>query len=191
MIDETLMIEDIGCPSYEIAAYIDGELDLSREMEFELHLTKCDLCSVELNRQKHFLCTLNASLMQENDIELPPDFAKKIVVSAESEVSGLRRPRERFNAVFICVTLSLFTLFAVGAGSGAVFGGISSTFEQIAAVGGFFGHIVYSFLVGVVVVLRAVAVPFQYGIFTVIAVIGGITVVSVLVSAMKIRLQRT
>src|SRR5438045_368220 len=136
------------CPSYEIASYIDGELDAASERAMDAHLSVCGVCSEELNHQKQFLCTLNSSLLDERQIELPADFTKLIVTNAESTVSGLRRPRERFNAVFICAGLVLFILFALGAEAGKEFGIFGSIIEQIAAVGGFFGHIIYAFAVG-------------------------------------------
>src|SRR5690349_12215641 len=109
-----------NCPSYEIAAYIDGELDQSRELELSMHFAACDVCSQELNQQKQFLCELDAGL--KGEIELPSDFAKTVIANAESTVSGLRRPRERFNALFICAALSLFALFALGPDAGKVLG---------------------------------------------------------------------
>src|SRR5438445_5520441 len=102
------------CPTDEIAAYIDGEMDAAREFELETHLAACEICSLELNQQKQFLASLNSSLKHEGDLELPANFTKLIVANAESTVSGLRRPRERFNAMFICAGLFLFALFALG-----------------------------------------------------------------------------
>ncbi|MEP6944588.1 MAG: zf-HC2 domain-containing protein, partial [Acidobacteriota bacterium] len=64
---------ELECPSYEIAAYIDGELDAGREHELEIHFAECQLCSVELTQQKQFLCGLSSSLRSEGEIELPAD----------------------------------------------------------------------------------------------------------------------
>ena len=113
---EQMNIRGFECPSEEIAAYIDGEIELVRESELDVHFAACPICSDELNQQKEFLCRLNSSLKQEGDLELPANFTKLIVVNAESTVSGLRRPRERFNAIFICAGLFLFVLFALGTG---------------------------------------------------------------------------
>lgn len=149
------------CPSFEIAAYLDGELDAPHELELETHFSSCSTCANELNQQKNFLNELNSRLSSESEIELPKDFARQIVANAESSVAGLRRPRERFNAVFIIAALLLFVLFALGAEAGNAFAGFSSVLDQTAAVGGFVGRIVYSFFVGIVVVLRSIAAPFQ------------------------------
>jgi hypothetical protein len=143
------------CPTDEIAAYIDGELSAARELELDLHFAACSPCQRSLNEQKQFLCRLESSLKQDRDLELPPDFAKVVVVNAESTVSGLRRPRERFNALFICVALGLFGLFALGADTRV----IRAVIDQVGIVGAFFGRIIYSVSVGIVVILRSIAAP--------------------------------
>ena len=191
MIVETQNSNEFGCPSIEIAAYIDGELDCARELALELHFANCDRCSVELNHQKHFLCTLDASLMRESELELPPNFAKTIVANAESKVSGLRLPRERFNALFICAALSLFVLFALGSDVGNLFGRMAVVLDQIAAVAGFFGHIIYSFFVGAGVVLRTLGgqVPFPAAFSFVL--FGVFAAIFLVFSRMLIRFRRT
>ncbi len=156
-------LEFDNCPTFEIAAYIDGELDLTRELELEMHFAACPVCSEELNHQKQFLCTLNSSLRSEEDIELPKNFARQIVANAESNVVGLRGSRERFNAVFIIAALSLFVLFALGDEAGNRVAGLTSFLEQAAAVVGIFARIIYSFFVGIAVVARAMVSPFQTG----------------------------
>lgn len=158
---EQTHITGFECPTEDIAAYIDGELDSGREFELNVHFADCHICSLELNQQKQFLCGLNSSLRQEREMELPANFTKLIVANAESTVSGLRRPREQFNAVFICVGLLLFVLFAMGAEATRVFDGVSTFVDQTAAVGSIFGHLIYSLFVGVVVVVRSVAAQFR------------------------------
>lgn len=145
------------CPVEDIAAYIDGELDFVREAEVEAHFATCDDCNLELNLQKQFLCDVTSGLSHEGSLDLPPDFARKIAVNAESSVSGLRRPRERFNALFICAALALFALFALGAEAGTLLDLAYGLLEQIAAVGSFFGQLVYSFFLGIAIVLRTIA----------------------------------
>ncbi len=152
-----LQIQRVACPADEISAYIDGELAAARELELEAHFAGCRACADELNLQKQFLLGLNSSLNCEADLELPADFTRNIVVNAESTVAGLRRPRELYNAAFICAALFLFVLFGLGADAGRVFYGFSSILDQAAAVGSFFGHLVYSFTLGVTIILRSLA----------------------------------
>lgn len=156
------------CPSFEIAAYIDGELDAARELEIESHFAGCPQCNNELTSQKQFLCGLNASLKNESEIELPANFTQLVVANAESTVSGLRRPGEQFNAVFICVALGLFVLFALGAEPTRILHGVPVVFDKASAVGGFFTHIIYSFFLGIAIVFRSVAAQFTVEVATTI-----------------------
>lgn len=141
----------------DISAYIDGELTPDRELELDMHFAACRSCSVELNQQKQFLCSLNSTLKNEGEIELPEDFARNIVANAESSVSGVRRPRELYNAVFICAGLGLFVLFASGADASKLFGGFFGFAEQAAIAVGLLGRIVYSIFYGAVIVIRSIA----------------------------------
>jgi hypothetical protein len=140
----------------DIAAYLDGELSPDREFSLEMHLADCSHCSVELNLQKQLLLGLDEGLRSGIDIDLPKDFAKIIAANAESTVAGLRRPRERFNAVFICGALGLFILLSFGVGAGT-----SLFFEQVTAVVSFIGHFFYDLFVGIVVILRTAASHFR------------------------------
>jgi len=132
----------------DIAAYIDGELPPALEMEMALHFASCTACADELNLQKHLLHGLEFGLKDNADLELPEDFTKVVVANAESTVAGLRRPRERFNMLFITGGLWLFCLLAFGVGA------VASLFDQFKAIGSFFGHFVYDLLLGIVVILR-------------------------------------
>ena len=183
-------IRNVICPANEIASYIDGELDATREFELEAHFAGCGICSEELNQQKQFLCALNSSLGNEKEIELPPDFARLIVTNAESSVSGLRRPRERFNALFICAGLLLFVLFALGAEAGKVFGGFGSVVEQIAAIGNFFGHLMYAFGVGTMIVLRSIGSQFLFGTVSSIIIFAGFLATLFVFSRFLVRFRR-
>ena len=149
--------ENSVCPADEIAAYIDGELDAAGESEMEVHFAACASCAEELNLQKQFLCSLESSLKGENDLELPADFTKHVVANAESSVTGLRPARERFNAVFICAALLLFVLFALGADAGRALDGAAGAVDRLAAVGSLLGHFIYSFFLGVIIIMRAFA----------------------------------
>jgi len=159
------------CPTDEIAAYIDGELSSARELEIDAHFVRCAACTEELNQQKQFLRALDASLGGHTDLDLPVDFTKKVVANAESTVMGLRRPRERFNALFICAGLFLFVLFALGTDAVKIVAGAADVLEQVSAVGSFFGHLVYSIFVGLAIIVRSLAaqVPVEQGFAVVFA----------------------
>lgn len=177
------------CPSMEITAYIDGELSPHEEMELEMHLAGCKICSEELNEQKKFLFALNSTLEREKDLELPENFTKIIVTSAESRVSGLRRSGERFNAIFICAALCLFILFALGS---EAFGGLSRFFDQSVAVLGFVGHMLYSVVIGTTVILRSLSTEaVSDSTFTFIFLAGVFTISLIAFSRLMFRFNRT
>src|ERR1041385_5176048 len=125
------------CPSEDISSYIDGELLPKQELELEMHFAGCEICAAEFNLQKKFLIALDQALEGEKEIDLPSNFTKVVVANAESRVDGLRRPSERFNALFVCSALFVFVLFTLGAESGKVFEGFFAVFEKVAAVGAF------------------------------------------------------
>jgi len=142
------------CPSVEIAAYIDGELTADAETEFESHLSACRVCADELNIQKQFVNALNVSF---DDIhEIPGDFTKRIVTHAESGVSGLRKAKERYNALFVCLGLFLFALFTLGASAPGAFATFFDVFMQVAAVLSFSGQLFYDISLGVIVIMRSI-----------------------------------
>ena len=147
------------CPRADIAAYIDGELAAREELELEIHLAACKNCAEELNGQKKLLCALDYALEKEH-LELPENFTKIVVANAESRVSGLRRPKERYNALFICSALFLVVFISLGSEAKNVLFSSGKLFEQFLAVGGFITHLIYDFAVGTAVVIRSLC--FQY-----------------------------
>ncbi len=185
-----LLSYNFKCPSDEIAAYIDGELTLKRELELDAHFVECSVCADELNQQKQFLCQLDASLKQASDLDLPADFAKTIVANAESTVSGLRRPREQFNAVFICAGLLLFVLFASGTDAESLLGGVSVLFDQIVAVGSFFGHLIYSVFIGVSIVLRSLASQVRFDMAAIVVLTAMSAAALMFISRRVLRVRR-
>lgn len=143
------------CPRAVIAAYVDGELAAADELALEMHFVGCSVCTNELNQQKQLLQALDFALESENEIELPADFTKTIVVNAESRVSGLRRPNERFTALFICVALLLLVIVGLGRETETVFASTGKIFDRFIAVGGFVTHLTYDVALGATVVLRS------------------------------------
>jgi predicted anti-sigma-YlaC factor YlaD len=149
------------CAAVDIAAYLDGELSFEDERELEDHFSICSNCSEELNHQKQFLCCLDASLKNEHDLELPPDFARSVVANAEANVTGLRRPSEVYNSLFVCAALALFILFAAGAGANEILGRAYDVIDRVTIVGGFFTHLVYDIFLGIAIVVRSFAAQFR------------------------------
>lgn len=156
MIQETATIQTT-CPREEIASYIDCEISPREELELEMHFAGCKICTDELNSQKKLLCALDSFCLNEKEIELPENFTKVIVTTAESRVSGLRRPQERRNALFICSALFLLVLLGVGGEIDSVLGTFGKFAEQFAAVVGFVAHLIYDIAFGIIVILRSLS----------------------------------
>jgi len=151
-----------SCPREEIAAYVDGEIGSREELELEMHFAVCKPCTEELNSQKKLLCALDSFCLNEREIELPENFTKIIVTTAESNVSGLRRPQERRKALFICSALFLLVLLGLGGEIDSVFGTFGKFAEQFAAVVGFVAHLIYSIAYGITVILRSLSSQFLF-----------------------------
>lgn len=179
------------CPSIEISSYIDGELSPQQELELELHLAGCRICNDELNDQKKLLCAINASLKREDEFELPANFTKVVVANAESRVSGLRRPRERFNAAFICSALALFVLFGLGAEAANVLDGFVRFFDQAAAVTAIGAHVIYDFSIGTIVILRSLSSQFLFSSASLFLLPGLLAFVLFMFSRVVLRIDRT
>ena len=151
MINESISI--VECPSHEIAAYLDGELSPTEELLLETHMMVCAVCTDAFNSQKMLLNDLEHSLRNEQGLELPENFTKMVVANAESRVSGVRRSNELFNTIFVCAALLVFALFAMGPSGRAMI-------DQVYAVASFFGHLVYSFVLGLTIIVRNIASQF-------------------------------
>jgi predicted anti-sigma-YlaC factor YlaD len=148
------------CPRAQLAAYIDGELLPREELELEMHLAVCKSCAAELNEQKKLLCVLDFALESEKEIELPKNFTKIIVANAESNVSGLRSPKERFKALFVCSVLFLLVLLGLGGKVESVLNTYIKFTDQIFAVFGFVFHLIYDISIGTAVILRSLGSGF-------------------------------
>ncbi len=141
----------------DLAAYLDGELSPRAELDLEMHLAACRSCGSELNEQKKLLQALDCVLESDQKIELPANFTRVIVANAESRVSGLRRPQERFNALFICAALFLLILLGLGGEMKTVFYTFVKFADQFLAVGNFVWNLIYDVAIGTAVILRSLS----------------------------------
>ena len=145
-----------SCPRAEIAAYIDCELSPRAELLLEEHLAVCEICRAELNEQKKLLSALEFALEEKAaEIEIPKDFAKVVATRAESGVSGLRSPKGRGRAVFLCVSLFFILLIGLGAEAEKVFAATGVAFEKSVALVSFLGRLTFDAAFAIVVILRA------------------------------------
>lgn len=151
-----------ACPRAEIAAYIDGELSPREELELEKHFTACPSCQAEFNEQKKLLCALDLALDGDKQFELPENFTKIIVINAESGVKGLRCPKERSRALFLCAGLFLLIILGLGSETEKVFSTFAVFLDQVWAVGGFVWHLVYDIALAVTTILRLIVGQFIF-----------------------------
>src|SRR5215218_2611547 len=180
------------CPSPDLSAYLDGELSPGGEIELELHLSGCRLCTDDLNLQKSFLNALDYSLEAKGEIELPVNFTKSVIANAESRVSGLRRPHERRNAALICAALILFSLFALGGSAGKTFVASAAMAEKVFAVFASAGHLFYDVALGSAIIFRSLASKFLFDSGGTVLVFLALVVLSLyLFSRLVVRLGRT
>jgi hypothetical protein len=148
-----------ACQSEEIAAYLDGELDSVVRHLFEEHLKECSSCALTLEEQKRLLCALDFALGcgGENGVPpLPKDFAQRVAVRAESDMSGVRRASEHGVALRVCAVLALvsFGLLGGAAISEAVVQPVFSIFKHVASILDFTGHVLYDAGAGLTVISR-------------------------------------
>src|SRR5215203_7570300 len=150
------------CPRIKIAAYVDGELSPREEFDLEMHFAGCPSCAAELNEQKKLLRALDFALENEDEIELPENFTKVVVANAESNVRGLRCPRERNRALFVCAALFLVVFLGLGAETSKTFATMGAITEQFFAVGGFLVHFIHDITIAATVIFRSFCLQFFF-----------------------------
>jgi hypothetical protein len=142
----------IDCPSIDIAMYIDGELTPNAEIELDRHLGMCAICTDELNIQKQLINALDGSL--KSVPELPKDFARHVITTAESSVGGLRKSSERTSAMYVSAALFFIVLFTLGASAPGAFSAIFDVLVRSLAVLSFVAHIIYDIGEGITILVR-------------------------------------
>lgn len=181
-----------ACPSPDISAYIDGELSADEELRLEMHFAGCRKCAEDLNLQKSFLNVLDSSLDEVQSIELPSNFTQTVMTTAESRVSGLRRPTERRTAAIVCAALLLFSFFALGSNAETTFVATAAIAEKLFALAGSTVHFVYDVALGAAIVFRSLAAYFVFGSVTSVVCLLAVFVVSLfLFSRLLAQFHRT
>ncbi|HUF05320.1 MAG TPA: zf-HC2 domain-containing protein [Aridibacter sp.] len=146
------------CANFDVAAYLDGEISPSEEILIEQHFSVCENCLSEFQLQKKMLSALDNALSYDPAVRgVPANFAKVVTVNAESSVTGIRNPPERFRALFVCAFLLLLVTVSLGTEAGSVaFDASQKAASQAFSVAGFIVHFLYEVGIGVGVVLRYV-----------------------------------
>jgi anti-sigma factor RsiW len=144
------------CRTDEIVAYLDGELEERLHAPLELHLTECASCASELNLQQRLLAELESVLATDPGLELPRNFAQVVAARAQSDLRGVREPRERKRAIGLCCVLVVLSIALLGgaAAGESVLGPLRVIWRAGAALFTFLGHALYDAGAGVAVIAR-------------------------------------
>jgi predicted anti-sigma-YlaC factor YlaD len=150
-----------ACQSEEIAAYLDGELDSVLRQLFEEHLKECPSCATSLEEQKRLLRMLDFALgngggVGEAGLALPLDFAQRVAVRAENDMSGVRRASEHGVALRVSAVLALvsFSLLGGAAISESVVQPAFALFRHVASILDFAWRVLYDAGAGLTVISR-------------------------------------
>ncbi|QQS42454.1 MAG: zf-HC2 domain-containing protein [Acidobacteriota bacterium] len=181
------------CANFDVAAYLDGELSPSEEILIEQHFAVCTSCLSEFDLQKRLLSALDSAMAEGPALkDVPANFARVVTVNAESSVSGIRNPSERFRAVFVCAFLLLLVTVSLGTDAGSVaFDTSQKAAQQAFSVAGFLVHFVFEVGTGIGVVLRYVGHGVVYNsLVSAAASLLFFTLSSVALSRMVVRYNR-
>ncbi len=185
--------KNTNCPREEIVAYIDGELSAADEINLDLHFSNCKICTKELNAQKKVSTTLEILLEDKaKDIKIPANFTKIVTAKAESNVCGLRHPKERSSAFFISAVLILLVVVGSSTEIQTVWFAVDKFTHQFLTVGSFIWHIVLDIAIVFTVILRSLSQHFVYSsAFTLILILAVFAMTALILSKMILRFERS
>ena len=135
--------------------YLDGEMPAVDRASFMAHIEQCERCGIE------------AALHREienipNDVVLPKDFSKVVAATAESQVSGLRKRKERKITFAIVAGLGAVLFVVLGANLRVFFGMIVFATEQVGAFANVVGSFLLNLVLGFVVIVKVVAAQTEF-----------------------------
>lgn len=147
-----------NCQTENIAAYIDGDLELALRSALEEHVQQCAHCASELRAQRLFMCELDSALASSSDLAVPANFARVVAVRAESDMSGARDRAEHARALRFCIILGLAAFALLGfASSKAVVLNVRAVAGKLFGVLGFFAHTIFDAVAGFTLLSRVVS----------------------------------
>lgn len=155
-----------NCSPRLLQEYLDGELAQHQESALLEHISTCRLCNEELNFHK---TVFGKAPELTNDLEIPSNFAEVVATNAESQISGLRRRKERIAALSVVAFLAFATLvlisFDVSRPLAASYLLIGKLAALLAMIGNFLGNMAIGVLVIVRVVIQGAASSMTTAIF--------------------------
>ena len=143
------------CSPILVQEYLDGELPYRDEAAFESHLSSCKTCLDELNLQKSVLGIL------DHDAEpvLPADFAAVVAMRADSQVTGLRRTKERIYAFSIVAFLILAAAVLLAFDISRPIASFEALIGKFVAFLAMIGSVLANIAIGMYVVAKVFAQP--------------------------------
>jgi anti-sigma factor RsiW len=130
--------------------FLDGDLPPGEVEAFSNHLETCEDCSIEVELH-HAIESIPP------EMELPINFHQVVAANAESQVSGLRKRKERKTTLAIISGLGVALFLLLGTNAQAFSGLLMFGLEQIGALmrvaGGFLSNLIF----GVVVIVKVAA----------------------------------
>ncbi|MDQ1591660.1 MAG: hypothetical protein QOG71_2287 [Pyrinomonadaceae bacterium] len=102
-------------PCLDVAAYLDGELDVAAAARFEQHTKTCAACATALSEQRRLLCVLDAAFGDaRKQLQLPTNFTEVVKARAQSDMSSVRHRSERKRAAVVCFSLAALSFALLG-----------------------------------------------------------------------------
>jgi anti-sigma factor RsiW len=170
-----------GCSG--LNKYLDGEMTASDENAFEIHVEECEKCRIEIELQREI----------ENipdEIFLPAGFSKVVAATAESQVSGLRKRKERKITLAIVAGLGVAVFLILGANLRSLISILAFGLEKV----GSFLEVILTFLLnlvmGIVVIVKVAATQMQLS-SPAVVIVSGIGVCALLAYFFSGRIARS
>ena len=140
-----------------VAAYLDGQLEIKAISQFEAHVKACSSCRAELNAQRQFLCELDSVLSTPKELSIPKDFARIVSARAESDMRGVRTGGERRRALLVCLALGLTAFVLLGAAAGtSMLASAGSLANKVLGVLSLLGTTLHDAFIGVTIISRVI-----------------------------------
>jgi len=174
------------CHKERIAAYFDGDLSPLEESTVEKHMAACQMCAAYLNSLKMVSTSLEIFLDQE-PVQIPGEFSKRVTAAAESDMQGVRSGSERSRAVFVVACLFVIAAAAVTMSAVGLGGPVGSLPGKVLAAVGLAGHFFYKAATGFSVIFGTVCSKVFFGSTIAVSAILGIFIFSVVVFSKHIR----
>jgi anti-sigma factor RsiW len=130
--------------------YLDGEMSASDRNAFEAHIEECAGCRIEIELHREIENIPDA-------IVLPTGFSKVVAATAESQVSGLRKRKERKTTLAIIAGLMIAVFLVLGANMRSLVSVLAFGVEKAGSFLGLVGTFLLNLVLGLAVIVKVAA----------------------------------